>query len=241
MDKALKLLMFFIMVSVACHAQIMQQIIANSKPPSGGASPTWAFVQDATNFSCGANPCTVTFSTATTAGSFIMVGLSSTNGTDTISSVSGGGGTWNLCAASGCHITNTNIGSGDVSYNITGTGGATAISVTDAAGNIGFLAAIEIKCTANCGTIALDAIPNSFGNSTSCGTCTAAGFTGLTGTSDAIAQFMNYDNTITAPSGGYILSPSSVFLYHINSAVGTAPTATQTAAGNFLATGLVIK
>jgi hypothetical protein len=231
------------LILILLQASLFGQSLPFGSMPigSGGSSPTWSFVQDATNFACTTNPCTVTFSTATTAGSFIMVGLASATGTDTISTVSGGGGTWNLCSSSGCHVTNTNIGSGDVAYNITGTGGATAIAITDAASNPAFVAAIEIKCTANCGTIALDAIPNSFGNSTSCGTCTAAGFTGLTGISDAIAQMMNYNNTLSSPSGGYTLSPSGVFLYHVNSAVGTAPTATQTASGNFLATGVAIK
>lgn len=37
--KALKLLIFLIMVSAVCHAQIMQQIVANSIAPSSGASP----------------------------------------------------------------------------------------------------------------------------------------------------------------------------------------------------------
>lgn len=221
-----------------------QQVITARRRAVSGASPVWTFVQDATNFACVANPCPVTFTSPTTSGSVIIAALSSVTGTDTITSVAfaaSGGGTWVLCSSSGCKTSQTTLGAVDLAYNITGTGGATVINITDAAGNPTFVAAIEIKCTANCGTIALDEIPSSFGNSASCGTCTAAGFTSLTGTSDAIVQFMSYDNTLSAPSGGYILSPSAVFLYHLNSAVGTAPTITQSAAGNFVATGIAIK
>lgn len=236
----MKRLVFFILL-VSLQAWPQQVITARRRVHSGGASPVWAFVQDTTNFSCVANPCTATFSTATTAGSVIIAALSSVTSTDTITTVSGGGGTWTLCVASGCKTTQTTIGAIDIAMNITGTGGATAIAITDAASNPAFVAAAEFKCTANCGTIALDKIPATFGNSAGCGTCTSAGFTGLTGTSDVIVHFMNYDNTMSAPSGGYVISPSAVFLYHINSAVGTAPTVTQTASGNFVATGIAIK
>lgn len=210
-------------------------------PHSAGAAPVWAFVQDAVStVPCTVDPCPVTLASPTTAGSVLVAALNSTVTTDTITVVTGGGGTWNLC--SGCQNPNTVLGGQDLAYNTTGTGGVTEIDVQDSAGNPRFVAVIEIKCTANCGTIALDAVPSTLGNSTSCATCTLAAFTGLTGTSDAFIQFANYeDGPISSPSGGYVIAPSTIFVYKLNSSIGTAPTVAQTAAGNFIATGLAIK
>lgn len=49
----------------------------------------------------------------------------------TITSVSGGGGTWQLCPASSCHLFNSGFTDNqDLAYNLSGTGGASTITVT---------------------------------------------------------------------------------------------------------------
>jgi hypothetical protein len=234
----------FILIAalVALHAAWPQQVITARRRVHSGAAPVWTFVQAAANFSCTANPCSVTFTSPETTGSVIVAGLASASAGDTITAVSDGGNTFNLCASSGCQVTNATIGSGDVAYSVTGVGGATVVNITDAASNPEFVTAIEVLCTANCGTTALDAVPNSFGNSTSCATCTAAGFPALAGTSDVIVQMMNFNNApLSSPTGGYVALSTAPWIYRLNATVGTAPSVNQASAGPFLATGVAIR
>lgn len=229
-------------------------------PGPGGAvpsssSPTWAFVQAADNFNCSASSttCSVTVS-ATTSGSILVAADYQPSGYNGhIASGSGGGGTWTLCASTGCLASATgDLGAMDLAYNITGTGGATSISLTvSSAPSVAWgLAIDEWKCTANCGAIALDQSSRTATSSSCSSSCTAASFTGLAGTSDLLIQGINVDNspgTITSP---YSLDSTRDFAYALGSVQLTAPTVCQSttggscgtpSAGAFQATAIAFK
>src|ERR1700743_2674574 len=102
--------LFLIIFSLSA-AWSQEVITARRRAPSGGAAPTWAFVQDGANFACTANPCPVTFASPITAGSVVVAGLASIGSpSDTITAVSdSGGSTWTLCGggSGACQVTNT--------------------------------------------------------------------------------------------------------------------------------------
>jgi hypothetical protein len=73
MDKALRLLsvLLFSLFSIACHAQIMQQVVMATPPPAaGGNTPT--FVQSKSSGT--SNASTLAFTSSVTAGHAIIVG-----------------------------------------------------------------------------------------------------------------------------------------------------------------------
>jgi DNA-binding winged helix-turn-helix (wHTH) protein len=208
------------------------------------AGPTWIYVQNGFNNSCSGTTCTVSLST-TTAGSVLVAGMFDiTAAGHTIASASGGGGTWSLCASSGCALTQSAF-SLDMAYNITGTGGATSVVTTLNSSSTNWGVDIdEWKCTANCGTIALDQIVGTKYTSASCSTgCLGAGFTGLTGTSDLIVDFVDRTTAAGTPSSPYVYDGNSGdwIAYALNIKSGTAPTLPLKVAGPFAATGLAFK
>src|SRR5712692_5749867 len=96
---------------------------------------TWTFLQDSITTGCtaGASSCTISLINGnmlpTTAGSVWAV-IASTGNNVTISSVTGGGGTWTPCPASSCHVFNsTLVRNVDAYYNLTGAGGTTSVTV----------------------------------------------------------------------------------------------------------------
>lgn len=218
---------------------------------AAAASPNWAFVQSAFDFSCASGTsCTISGLASTTAGSVMVVGLAGTGGVSGVkfTSGSGGGGTWQLCASSGC-FQNAFGDSQDIIYNITGTGGATSVTISYNTTISAVLALGEWKCTANCGTIAVDQLVTAPVQSASCSTCTAAAYTGLTGTSDLMVQLVGIANNPATPSAPYQLDSNLVWIYALNNSSGTAPTVCNSSsssscvadAGSFAATGLAFK
>lgn len=216
--------------------QIMQMGTVASKAPST-VTPTWAFVQANENFSCATGTtCAVTLS-ASTANSILLVGIiDNTVAGHTIASASGGAGTWNLCPASGCANTTGNW-SFDNAYNLTNTGGATSITVTiNSSDSSWFLYVNEFKCTANCGTIALDKIATPA--TSTCTSCTGASFSGLT-TGDLLIMNSDTSSTYSAISSPYTLFSS--LGYCLSACTGTAPTFTVSPSAVFAAIGISFK
>jgi hypothetical protein len=89
---------------------------------------SWTFVQDSIATYCTTGQSSCTFQPGnmlpTTVGSVWIVSLNDGNGKPTISSVTGGGGTWIHCTA--CFVSDATTGHQiDVWYNLTGTAGTT--------------------------------------------------------------------------------------------------------------------
>jgi hypothetical protein len=212
---------------------------------SVAANPTWTFVQSAYTGGCSGTTCAVPLA-ATTPGSVLVAGTLDLNAAEhTISSVTGGGGTWTLCPESGCLVTESPQFSLDMAYNITGTGSAESVTVTLNSADSSWTAIVdEWKCTANCGTIALDQIVSSKYTSTSCSTgCLGAGFKGLTGKSDLIVSLVDRTQAAGTPSSPYVYDTTAGLwiAYAPNIKAGTAPTLPLEVAGPFAATGLAFK
>jgi hypothetical protein len=206
-------------------------------------APTWAYVDTAFNAACSSASasCTVTGLTPTTAGSVLVAFLgSAANGVTSIASASGGGGTWNLCASSGCYVSNLSGSTLDAAYNITGTGGATSVTVTlGSVAGVSWVAVVdEFTCTANCGTNSLDALGAVSDSTTNCTSCTGSSFTGITA-GDLCVSGAFPGGTLSAVSSPYTFD-SVGEAYSLNTPRGTAPTWTQTS-GHFSANGMCFK
>lgn len=151
---------------------------------------TWTYVQDSITTGCivGSSSCTLAVnngnSITTTAGS-VLVAIVSTGNNVTISSVSGGGGVWTACA--NCHVFMASPARNiDAWYNVSGSGGATSITVTLSGSSSGLFKIDLIEILPPAGsTAAFDA--GGGVSSASCVTCTGVGLT-LTAT-DAVVQF----------------------------------------------------
>jgi hypothetical protein len=208
-------------------------------------SPVWSYVQFGYNNGCASGTtCSVGVS-ATTAGSVMVASIFDLTGAgDTITSVTGGGGTWNTCTSAGCKATVGGF-SLNTAYNITGTGGATSITVNINASNASWYAMVgEFKCTANCGTISLDAAASANYTNSSCTTlCSGTPFTGITGASDLIVNTVNRATAAGTPSSPYTYGtiPGMWMAYALNYNSGIAPTLPLTTAGPFGAIGLAFK
>lgn len=182
--------------------EVPQSVWMRATPAaSGGPAGQWSVLQQRL-LSCPAltSPCAITVA-STTAGSAMAVYIITDNSV-TITSVSGGGGTWNLCAASACHVVNTGNDSLDAAYNLTGTGGATSISVslsTSGATELfaGFMEFAPPKGT----TPQLDTV--GVAQSSSClSNCPTPALT-LTGTNDAVFLGDDTDHTLVSCTSPY--------------------------------------
>ena len=224
---------------VALYAWPQQVITARRRVSHGGAAPTWAFVQDASILPCSADPCVVNLTNPSTAGSVMVVELTSTTASNTITAVSDGvGGTWTTCTGCAVNSANSALGSISAAYIVGSPGGATSVSVTDSLSNIEFIAVAEFKCTANCTSLAFDQAPSSFGDLASCGTCTMSGFTGAA-SSALVINVINVGSALpTTPSTGYVIAPTGLFIYDLAAASGTAGTVVQSPSSTFLSSGV---
>lgn len=185
---------------------------------------SWTYVQDSIDTFCkvGVTSCTIQVGTflPTVSGSIWAV-LVGTNNDVTISSVTGGGGTWTLCPS--CHIYNAGLSKNlDIAYNLTGNAGTTSITVTlsgAASGQFG-LNFVEIIPPPG-GTASFDDAGTSA--TTSCTTCTGVGLN-ITAT-DAIVQFVDATGPTTwnAWSAPYTTLPLGEGL-NLNATTGAAPT-----------------
>jgi len=199
-------------------------------------SPGWTFIQDSYT-DCGAvSSCSVpTCATGaycmspTTSGTVwvaaIVVG---DNGSThpTISSVTGGGGSWNLCAASACHTFVSGQMGSDAAYNFTGTAGTTTITVNLSATATSYFHIIFVELLPPSGySASLDGV--AVNNSSSCHICTAASPT-VTQT-DAIVQIPQFSccySDFNGWSSPYITDYNSIGIC-LNCSSGAAPTYTM--------------
>jgi hypothetical protein len=238
----IRTLLAFLVLSASAFAQLG----INAGTLGGGAAPvtppTWVYVQDALG-GCNAGTCTVSAAIPTTAGSVLVVGVWANNFAATaLTSISGAGGTW-LGGGSGNQILEVD-NAFDLAYDITGTGGSQSISVS-ATGSPNYAFLLEIKCTANCGTISLDQGGVTSGNS-SCGispTCPGAAYTSLSGSADLEIQFVYPDSGIASVTGGYAIAHNDGwFIYNLASSVLTAPALTLDSGGQqFVASALAFQ
>ena len=117
-----------------------QETIRHPRFPSGPIqlSQGWTLVQSIVHTACSGNSCAFVACTGgggtecfapTVAGSVWVVSMEGPTNV-TISSVTGGGGTWSLCPASACHIFNGTLNfNNDLAYNLSGTAGTQAITI----------------------------------------------------------------------------------------------------------------
>jgi hypothetical protein len=237
MNKLIAVLLIILTVQLPA-----QEVVSALRHPASG--PVWALLQTGviTNCPTTGTTCTAVVS-STTAGSVLVASLAQgTAANITLSSASGGGGTWVLCPTHSCNVFNS-VGIGiDLVYNISGTGGATSITATySAVCAVCFVSVDEWQCTANCGTIALDQIAAS-SNNTSCTSCTASSFSGLTGTSDLLIQLAAIDNAQTDSTYLPYLPDANENLWYVLGSVATAaPVVSQTPTGYFVSSGVAFK
>jgi hypothetical protein len=177
------------------------------QPPA----PTWVYVDDGTNFSCSGTTCTITLGTATTAGSILVAGSIDNNYPSTryLSSGTGAGGTWVNCSTCGASI--ASLWNNSLTYNLTGTGGSTSITMTLSSTSTSWdLFVAEFKCTANCTAITVDQLGTPVSSTTCNNSCPGASFTGLTGSSDLIVNFTAFNGGSTSVSSPYNWSAAPV-------------------------------
>ncbi len=202
--------------------------------PSTSTS-SWTFVQESIATACSAGSTTCTIDVAngnllkTVAGSIWAV-LLTTNNDVTITSVSGGGGTWNPCPSGSCHLFNSTLSRNvDAAYNLTGAGGTTSVTVTISPAAAGQFGVNFIELLPPPGTTASFDVAGT-ATTNSCTTCTGVGLP-ISGT-DAIVQNMAAAGTsVWNPwSFPYISLPLGDGL-NLNALNGAAPTVTTTGPG----------
>jgi hypothetical protein len=203
------------------------------------SAPTLAGTNTCTS---GVTTCNVTVTASPTSNAVIACAMITFPGAAStkISSCSGGGGTWTLCAASGCfNSLSTNFE--DFAYNVTPSSSTTTITVNlTAAPSTASWAAFVIYalCTANCGTLALDGLGAPYSTASCSTACQGPSFSGLTGTSDVCLTLASVSGTPSSPSSPWAFDGTGDILYLINSAGPSGhPTFTNTPSGQVLVTG----
>lgn len=198
---------------------------------------TWTFAQDAVITTClsGSSSCTININIIpTTAGTVWILRIHTPNNV-TISSVSGGGGTWHLCPASSCHAFNSSLGSGDnqdLAYNLSGNAGTTSLTVNLSGPAGSFFGGNFMEILPPAGSTASFDTAGTTTSSTCTPTCSGPALT-LGGT-DAVVQVLSGNgaakaawNAWTAP---YITDIASNGI-GLNVTSGTAPTVTVSSPG----------
>ena len=192
---------------------------------------SWTYVQDSIDTFCrvGASSCTIQTGTflPTVPGSIWAV-LLTTNNDVTISSVTGGGGTWTHCP--NCHIYNSTLSRNeDIAYNLTGNAGTTSITVNlsgAASGQFGL------------NFVELIPPPGATASFDDAGTSSTTGYTTCTGVglnitaTDVIIQSVaaTSPSTWNAWSAPYTTLPLGEGL-NLNATSGAAPTVLTTGPG----------
>lgn len=159
----------------------------------GGSSAGWAFVQDTVITTCksGTSSCNININIMpTTAGTVWILRIHTPNNV-TITSVSGGGGSWQLCPASSCHLFDSSLTGGDnqdLAYNLSGTAGTTSVTVNLSGPAGSFFGGNFLEILPPPGsTASFDTAGTS--TSSTCTTCAAPSLT-LSGT-DAVVQVLS--------------------------------------------------
>jgi hypothetical protein len=199
------------------------------------STASWTFVQDSVITSCTvSSSCTFQSGNVipTSAGSVMLVRIHTRNNV-TISSVSGGGGTWQLCPAGSCHVYDATLNDNqDVAYSLSGTGGATNFTVNLSGAASGFFGGNFIEFLPPPGsTPSLDATGTA--PSSTCTTCTGVPLA-ITAT-DLILQILSGNgakgtNAWRAYSAPYMTDYASDGI-NLNATNGLAPTITLPSAG----------
>ena len=193
---------------------------------------SWTFIQDSPAIFCiPGTSCTIGTGniTPTVAGSVWIVQVQTPSNV-TISSVTGGGGTWTHCP--NCHVFNPAGYSTDVSYSLSGNAGVSSGITVNLSGNSGaFLSLNFIELLPPSGSTASYDDSN-VGTGTSCTTCTAPTLTHITGT-DAI--WRNDGGSAPAAfnswSAPYITDANGMAV-GLNVTSGTGPTVTYNRVSN---------
>lgn len=185
------------------QAQVLGPVLMS--PSVGGAalSPGWTFIQDQ-GWSCspGSSSCAApaqsgsgNFIIPTTAGSVWFISTFTGNTNITISSVTGGGGTWVVPAA--CHAFNSGHDDVMCAYNLTGTTGTTGFTVNYSGNTVTYDAVQFVELLPPAGYSASFDVAGS-NSSGSCTVCNGASLT-LTST-DAVVEAMDYDFAVAGAS-----------------------------------------
>jgi hypothetical protein len=226
------LILFGAMLLASAPSGAAQQSTTNS-------TPGWTWVQDSPVIFCGQlgsiSSCTIGPGqiAPTKAGSIWIVGVTTPNNV-TITSVTGGGGTWIQCP--NCHVSNPAKYTVNAWYNLTGNAGTDGssgktitINLSGTSGafmNVDFYEMLPPSGT----TASYDDSGSVIG--TNCTTCTGVALNNVTGT-DIVIQ-----NAGIAVAAWNSFSPSSWVVdrnggaYNLNTTSGTAPTFTLPAANN---------
>lgn len=204
----------------------------NSVTPLSTTTPStgWTWVQDSALIFCaGTNKtgCNVTAGliTPTVAGSVWVLQIQTPNNV-TITSVTGGGGTWVHCP--NCHVDNPAQYNTDAWYNLSGNAGtSTGISFTLSGSSGAFLGANFIEVLPPPGSTASydDSVS---GTVPACTTCTAPNMNNITGTdviirNDGGGQPLQW-NSWSAP----YMTDANGFAIGLNVTTNTGPTVTYT-------------
>jgi hypothetical protein len=199
---------------------------------------SWTYVQDRFDTFCNAGSTSCTLQpgnlSATLPGSIWVVIVTTNNGASnpvTISSVTGGGGSWQLCPASSCHAaSNSPSRNMDMAYNLTGNAGTTVITVNLSAAAVGQFGLVLVELLPPPGSVASFDVAG--GTSTSsCTTCTGVGLGTLAGT-DAVVQAIagTSPSSWNAWSAPYITLPLGEGI-NLNATDGAAPTVVTSGPG----------
>ena len=200
------------------------------------ANGTVSITQDSGPKSCSAGTtCTQTniLSTNITGGHALvfMTRQAQSSGTNTVTAVSGtnGTGTDTFLHSSGCLSGITGAGfSSDIWYEISSVGGYKSITITNSSGaTVTTVELVEVAATGS-NTFTLDSCVHA-DITTATTTPTAASFTGMTGSNDALLQLAggSASTTMTAITNSYTLASSNTtalnYAFLLNSTTATGP------------------
>jgi len=192
---------------------------------------SWTYVQDSIDTFCnvGASSCTIQTGTflPTVPGSIWAI-LLTTNNNVTISSVSGGGGTWTLCP--NCHVFNSTLSRNeDIAYNLTGNAGTSSITVNLSGAASGQFGLNFVELIPPAGATASFDVAGTLATA-SCTTCTGVGLN--ISATDVIVQVVAATSPATwnAWSAPYTTLPLGEGL-NLNATSGAAPTVLTTGPG----------
>jgi hypothetical protein len=211
--------------------------------PSNGATfmvttttsaSTWTYVQDSLITVCSPSASSCTFGldiTPTVAGSVSIIAISTTNNV-TITSASGGGGTWQLCPASSCHVFLSGFRNMDYAYSFNVAAGTNSVTVNLSGSSGAIFGANFLEVLPPPGSTASFDTAGISSSSSCSGSCTAVGLT--TSATDVIIQSMHANSPANwnAWSSPYVTLPQAEGMY-LNAPPGTiaAPTVHVTATG----------
>jgi hypothetical protein len=216
--------------------------------PLVAATPGWAFLQDSVITYCTVQAPTATCNLSsagniipTTAGSVWVIQVNTPNNV-TISSISGGGGTWTLCPASSCHSFNSTLGANmDFAYNLSGNAGTFALTINLSGSSGSYFGGTFFELMPPPGsTASFDVAGNEAPTSCSGQTCSGVGLT-LAAT-DAVIEAMNGNAPLAWNScGAVFFSAINGDCFYLNAPSGalSAPPLTVKTPANGFALGAI--